>query len=169
MEMPDWVEMRSVYLSGFTMIARCNHPRLEQSGVQPGGRVPLDLFCDLSHALFSTEGRPGGIGDVALAKVGRRRHVAMTLPVFGAVCRAVAESDLVALVPSLMAKKMAGVLGLEIYRQPIKVEPVDLVMAWPRRRSSDPIHTWLRQTVSSVLEPISIAEAAHRKQSRAKH
>jgi hypothetical protein len=39
------------------------------------------------------------MGDAALARIGRERRVVMTLPVFGVVCNAVAESDLVALVP----------------------------------------------------------------------
>lgn len=165
MEMPEWVEMETVFVSGFVTIARAAHPRIRKAGIKPGGRLPIDLFCQLSHVLFSTEGRPSAVGDVALAKVGRKRHVAMTLPVFGAVCRAVAESDLIALVPIQMALKLSAVLGLEVYRQPIPVEPVDLVMVWPRRRTADPAHAWLRELIRSVLEPISRAEHAGRHRS----
>jgi hypothetical protein len=68
----------------------------------------MDLFCEIGHVLFSPEGNFSAMGDAALAKVGRRRQVMMTLPVFSGVCRADAESDLIALVPRQLAMQGAG-------------------------------------------------------------
>ena len=78
--LPDWAEGQPVFSSSFFVIARKAHPRTTE--LAPGDVMPLDLFCDLGHVLFSTEGKPKGLGDEALARIGRERSVAMTLPVF---------------------------------------------------------------------------------------
>lgn len=71
--LPDCIQSRTVFRSGFLMIVRRDHPRL--ASVALGGVMPLDLFCDLDHVLFSPEGNSTGMGDVALAQVGRTRNV----------------------------------------------------------------------------------------------
>lgn len=42
-----------------------------------------------------------------LAWVGRTRKVVMTMPVFSGVCRAVSESDLIAIVPRQLGERLA--------------------------------------------------------------
>jgi len=81
-DLPDWVKSQPVFRSGFSVIARLRHPRLTRAGLTPGGVVPIDLFCDLGHVLFSPEGNSKAMGDAALAKVGRERRVIMTMPSF---------------------------------------------------------------------------------------
>ena len=56
-DFPEWVERRLAYRSAYVMIAARGHERLAQAGLAEGDMVPLDLFCDLGHVLFSAEGR----------------------------------------------------------------------------------------------------------------
>lgn len=113
MVFPDWVEAKTVLRTGYVSVARKGHARLVEAGIQPEDEIPIDLFCDLGHALFSSEGKPTGIGDMALKQINRKRHVVMTLPGFGAVCRAVAESDLIALIPRPLAERFGGVVSAD--------------------------------------------------------
>lgn len=156
-EMPDWAECDAVFRSGFSVIARKKHPRLLRADVAPGGEVPIDLFCDLGHVLFSPEGNSKAMGDAALAKVGRERRVVMTMPSFSGVYRAVAGSDLIALLPSALAKHVAADVGLEVYRLPMPVPTAQIAMVWHRRYSGSPAHVWLRQQIAEVLAPLDEA------------
>ena len=153
MTFPDWVDHRGVFWSGFSAVAREGHPRLR--GIEPGGQVPIDLFCDLGHVLFSPEGKAKAMGDAALAAVGRERRVAMTLPVFSGVWRAVADSDLIALMPTQLCHRVASKAGLTVYAPPMPIDLVLIEMIWPRRATSSPAHRWLRGVVAELLLPLN--------------
>ncbi|SNT28219.1 LysR family transcriptional regulator [Antarctobacter heliothermus] len=153
--LPDWAEGQPVFSSSFSVIARKAHPRTTELALAPGDVMPLDLFCDLGHVLFSTEGNPKGLGDEALARIGRTRSVAMTLPVFSGVYRAVAGSDLIALLPSALAHRIAKSANLNVFEPPIPVDPARLALIWHRRFSQSPPHLWLRSRIIELLQPLN--------------
>jgi DNA-binding transcriptional LysR family regulator len=155
--LPNWVDHVPAFRSQFVMIARKDNPRLERAQVQPGDTVPMDLFCDLGHIVFSPEGKLHAMGDAALARLGRQRRVVMTMPVFGGICNAVADSDLVALLPEQMAKKLAPRLGLSIYRAPMPLAPAQICLVWHKRNTGSPAHRWLRDVIMDQLRPIDMA------------
>lgn len=158
-EFPTWIEHRRMHSSDFVTIARKGHPRLARAGIAPGGVIPVELFCDLQHVVFSPEGKPRAMGDTALARVGRERRVAMTLPVFSGVYHAVSQSDLIALIPHQLAERMAPRLGLEIFRPPMPIAAVTIVLAWHRRVSQSPAHRWLRGQIAEILATLDGAAA----------
>ncbi|MDK1483051.1 LysR family transcriptional regulator, partial [Sinorhizobium sp. 6-117] len=94
----------------------------------------------------------------ALARVGRRRKVMMTLPVFSGVCRAVAESDLIALVPRQLAERVASQIGLETYYPPMPIEPPLIIAVWHRRSTSSPLHRWIRERIIGLMRPLNEGE-----------
>ena len=152
--LPDWAEQRPVFQSKFSVIARHDNPRIQHAGLKPGDVVPIDLFCDLGHVLFSPEGNLKGMGDAALARVGRQRRVVMTLPVFSGVYRAVSESDLIALIPHQLALRVAPKAGLSIYIAPMPIDLAQIAMVWHRRSTSSPAHGWLRDCIAEILLPL---------------
>ncbi|MEQ6248778.1 LysR family transcriptional regulator [Sulfitobacter sp. HNIBRBA3233] len=153
-EKPKWLQSRTVFHSTFVVVARKDHPKIGGAGLSSGDTVPLDLFCALGHVLFSPEGQNRAMGDAALERIGRKRRVVMTLPVFSGVYRAVAGSDLIALLPSALAHRVAADAGLEVYRPPMPVPTATLEMVWHRKFSSDPAHTWLRNQIAALLAPL---------------
>ena len=154
-EAPPWARKRVVFHSNYLVIARQDHPAIVGAGVQPGEVLPLDLFCALGHVLFSPEGKLKGPSDAALAKIGRERHVQMSLPVFAGVWRAVAESDLIALIPNALARHVAPRVGLSIYEMPMPVPVLPLVMMWHERFDSHPAHRWMRDLLAELLAPLN--------------
>ncbi|MEP0940313.1 MAG: LysR family transcriptional regulator [Rhizobiaceae bacterium] len=158
-DLPDWLDSQFVLYGIFTIIARHGHPRLIEANVQPGDRLPLDLFCDLDHILFSPEGKSVGVGDEALAVIGRSRRVVMTLPSFSGICRSVAGSDLIALMPIVYANQVAKQLSLNLYAIPpqMSVQPVRLEIVWPRRSTANPAHMWLRKQIRELMTADNLA------------
>lgn len=148
---PDWVEERRLHSSHFLAVARADHPEIATAAIAPGAVLPLDLFCSLQHALFSPEGKLHGLGDAALARIGRARQVTMTLPVFSGVLNAVSQSDLIALIPHQLAESVAPRLGLSLYHPPIPVGPVEIMMVWHKRASTAPAHRWLRDQIAMLM------------------
>ena len=154
--LPDWVENQRMFRSSFSVIARRDHPRIARAAVAPGDVIPLDLFCDLGHVLFSPQGNTRAMGDEALARVGRKRRVVMTMPVFSGVYRAVAGSDLIALLPTQLAHHVAPSVGLEVYRPPMPVAAAQIAMIWHRRYAAMPAHVWLRGQIAELLAPLDL-------------
>lgn len=155
---PDWSNSQPLFYSSFVVIARRRHPHMTAAGLRPGEIVPIDLFCEIGHVLFSPQGNFSAMGDAALAKVGRHRQVMMTLPVFSGVCRAVAESDLIALVPRQLAERVAPQVGLEIYRPPMPIDPALIIAVWHRRSASSPLHRWMRETIIGLMRLLNEGE-----------
>ncbi|WP_025897027.1 LysR family transcriptional regulator [Sneathiella glossodoripedis] len=153
---PDWVDRAELFYSSFAVIARTNHSLLNE--LKEGEVVPLDLFCELGHVLFSPEGNFAAMGDAALAAVGKERQVIMTLPVFSGVCRAVAESDLIALVPRQLAEKMAPQVGLSLYQPPMEIPTPLIVALWHRRHRNSPFHGWMRSQIIGLMRPLNSGE-----------
>lgn len=149
---PDWIEVQPLFRSAFVLIARQGNPAL--AGHEPGSTLPIDLFCDLAHVVFSPEGRLQAMGDAALAQLGRRRRVAMTVPVFSGVAATVAASDLVGLVPAPLAVHLAPRLGLATYLAPVPLPVPMICMAWHRRHSRNPAHRFARAVVAEILSPL---------------
>jgi DNA-binding transcriptional LysR family regulator len=98
------------------------------------------------------------MGDAALARVGRQRRVAMTLPVFSGVYRAVSQSDLIALIPHQLARQVAPGAGLSIYAAPMPVDQAQITMVWHKRSTSAPGHSWLRDRIAEILLPLDDAD-----------
>ncbi|WP_170420126.1 LysR family transcriptional regulator [Ruegeria arenilitoris] len=149
---PDWISREVLFRSSFMVVGRVDNPFFVQ--IEDGAELPMETFCALSHVLFSPEGKLAAMGDAALAKVGRKRHVAMTLPVFSGVCRVVSASDLVALVPSQLARKFAPEFGLKVLAPPFEIEPVNIIAIWHRRSDANPMAKWMRNQVFDLLKPL---------------
>ncbi|WIM09249.1 MAG: Transcriptional regulator, LysR family [Enhydrobacter sp.] len=153
LDLPDWVSRRPLFRGPFAVIAARGHPDLAAAGVREGEPVPLDLFCALPHALRSIDGSTTGsaVSD-ALAAIGRRRRVVLTLPQFHGVALAVARGRLLAAVPVQLARAVADELALGVYQPPIPVPVPEVHLYWHRRHDHEPAHRWLREQVVKATE-----------------
>ncbi|MCB1423377.1 MAG: LysR family transcriptional regulator [Nitratireductor sp.] len=155
---PEWVDWQPVFNSSFAAIAGRGHERLLRARLRPGDIIPIDLFCELGHILFSPQGNLSAMGDAALAKIGRKRRVVMTMPSFYGVCRAVSESRHIALIPRQLAERLAPKLGLDIYKPPILIRLPTMCLFWHKRSTSTPAHRWLRGQIAAIMNPLNEGE-----------
>ncbi len=151
---PAWIAHEPLFHAEFAVIARHGHPRLTAAGIRPGDMIPMDLFCALDHVLCSPDGHFHGLGDAALAREGRSRRVAMSVPVFEGVLQVVAASDMIALFPRDLAARRAQDGRIAIHAPPMAVPAPVLSMTWHRRHSAEAAHLWLRGVIRDILAPL---------------
>ena len=154
-DLPDWAEGRGIFQSDFAVIARKGNPRVTHAGLDEGQIMPLDLFCDMGHVLYSPQGNLRAMGDAALARVGRERRVVATVPTFASVWRNVAKSDLIAILPEQLARHVADEVGLSIFRAPVAIDRVTIALIWHKRFTGNPAHRWMREVVAEVMAPLN--------------
>lgn len=154
-ELADPVRSQFLLSERYVVIVRADHPELMAAkGVRgaTGDTFGLDLYCRLPHVLHSLVGGTVGNVDAALAAIGRRRHVALSLPHFFSIAKTVGSSSMIATFPERLARSLAPSFGLRVYEAPVSLAPISLAMIWHRRNDSDAGHSWLRQQLMAVAE-----------------
>jgi DNA-binding transcriptional LysR family regulator len=140
---PDF-ERRAVLSDRFAIVARHDHPKLD-------GGLDLATWLELDHVLVSASGHLTGQVDEALAGIGRRRRVVMSLPQFLAALSAVAGSDAVAAVPTKIATRYAEAFGLRVHAPPIDMPRFEIAVLRHRATLSDLAIDWIEARVTSAL------------------
>jgi DNA-binding transcriptional LysR family regulator len=105
--------------------------------------LSLERFCALNHALVSFTGeRFWGVTDEALAKVGRQRHIALSVTSFLILVEILHTTDMIAVAPRRL---MASAQGLQLFPPPVEVPGFTKVAAWHERTHRNHAHQWIRQ------------------------
>ena len=152
--MPEWVDGVVALHAQPVVVAARGHRGLRSAGCEPLGSLPLDVFCAMSHACFSPGGDFVPLEDTILATMGRRRHVAMTLPSFLSIAHLVARSELVGTIPISMAKSLAARLGMKL-NSPVSAQTVPLSFFWHARSTHDTAHVWMREKMIQVINSVN--------------
>lgn len=137
-----------LYEDDFVGLARKGHP-------SANGTLTLTTYCALSHLLVSPRGKPGGVVDRALARLGCSRRVAVQVPHFLVTPHLVASSDLVIALPSRVAKAFVPLLPLQTFGLPpeLAIGPMTMSMVWHRSADTDPAQMWLRSMIERTTAP----------------
>lgn len=145
-EAPEDFRYQAVFREEFLCMLRRGHPAA-------GTPLDLDGWLALQHVSVAPRGGPGSIVDSALAKLGRRREIALTVPHFLMAPLIVAETDLALLLPSRIARRYARMLPVELLPAPLPLAAFTLAQIWHERSHGDPAHAWLRQQIVRVVRP----------------
>ncbi len=120
----------------------------------PLARGPLTIkrYCDAHHLLVSFSGRPFGFVDEALASLGRKRRIVLTVNQFFTAGRVVEGSDLLTVMPRHFVK-VTGMADEFVLRDlPFEVSPVHVDALWHRRQGQRSDHSWLRLAVAAASQ-----------------
>ncbi|ATU90778.1 LysR family transcriptional regulator [Phyllobacterium zundukense] len=97
----------------------------------------LEKWLAFPHVLVSGRGHTSGALDEALTVYGKERRVGIVVPSFLMVPLLLAQSDLIAMIPSLCVPK-DGAKNFALFEPPIPVDGFALHLAWHVRRDQDP-------------------------------
>lgn len=138
-KVPGNFRTRLFFRDTYKVLARKGHPQFRS-------RMTLAAFARAGHVVVAPRDnwQPGPM-DYALAQAGLKRDIRVMVPHYMVAPYVVAETDLVATVPSRAAARMARGLPIVAYKPPLEVASFKLEMAWDERHHHDPAHTWLRE------------------------
>jgi DNA-binding transcriptional LysR family regulator len=119
---------------------RRGHPLAERA-------LTLEDYCAADHLLVSFSGRPHGLMDQALAALGRRRRIVLTVNQFFTAGRVVTQSDLLTVLPRASCRHRLRGPDVVTRELPFAMEPVSVQMLWPLRLDGDAAQRWLRERV----------------------
>ncbi|WP_322092956.1 LysR family transcriptional regulator [Paraburkholderia bannensis] len=143
---PSDLHARRLFDERYVCAMRENHPAAVR------GRITLPRFCALDHALVSYSGGTfEGVTDEALAQLGRKRRVALSVTSFLVLPQILRDSDLIAVVPRRLAERAAG---LAIVPPPLAIPGFTKTAAWHERTHRDPARRWARALLFDVCESL---------------
>lgn len=132
-----------LYDGQYVCVMRKDHPLAS-------GPFTLKRFCAAHHLLVSFSGRPYGFIDEALASLGHKRRIVLTVNQFFTAGRVVATSDLLTVLPRHFVN-VTGMASDIVWRElPFDVPPVHVDSLWHRRQGQRSDHAWLRLAVAAA-------------------
>lgn len=144
---PRGLRSRDLVSDGFVCVVREAHPVVKK-------RLSLDDFVAMPHALVAPRGAQGSVVDSALARIGKKRRVAVEIPHFLVAPHVVRETDLVLTLAARVALSLAPLLGLRQLAPPLELPGFTMTMVWHERQHVDPAHVWLRDLIASVAKDL---------------
>jgi DNA-binding transcriptional LysR family regulator len=139
--------LRSIplYQNTYKLVMRKDHPLA-------GKAITMDDFLAAKHLLVSQSGDPRGNVDQALQRLEKRRRVAMTVNHFSAVPKLLLNSDLIAVVPQMVAGGPQFGSDLWITDPPLDIEASPVYLVWHTRLDRDLGLIWLRNLLEKVVQ-----------------
>jgi DNA-binding transcriptional LysR family regulator len=118
----------------------------------------LKTFLNSMHVAVCGQGLKEDPVDCWLREEGFARHIVLRVPSYLQALQAVAQSDLVAFVPSRLAEYLAKPLSLALLPPPIDPGEYEEGLFYPRRAIKDPSSVWLRSVVLGIGRQLDVLE-----------
>lgn len=143
---PQHLRRRMLLEDRMICLVRPGHPLAERGSIDLPSYLRLEHVAPEPYLPTSAAGPVDG----ALARVGAKRHIAVTVPEFGLAAALVADSDLVFTSSSHYGHYHAEQFGLVVLDAPAELEPMRFYLLWHDRAQRDPGAAWLREEVARV-------------------
>lgn len=144
---PGMDDFRShcVMTDGLLSLARQDHPDISE-------RLTLDIFLRLRHVALAPRTKSTPMIDLALAKRGLQRDIAVQVPHFQSMPVIVQTTNLLCTLPKRMAVLYADHFGLQAYLPPIRTPEFPVYLIWHQSAEEDLAHRWLREAFVDLCQ-----------------
>jgi DNA-binding transcriptional LysR family regulator len=129
-----------LYFDSYSSVLRKRHPRASKVRLRAGflaERHILVTGSDTGHAAHRTAQR-------VLSSAIAPANVMLRVPSFIAGAIVAAETDAVVTLPTNLAQRLAGLLGLAMFDPPVTLPRIEIAQYWHERYHRDAGHRWLR-------------------------
>lgn len=133
-EVPARFAAQTLHEETFVIGMRADHPLRR--------RLTLARYCEAEHLVVSLHGDPRGFVDDLLARGGRARRVALTVPNFMFALPMLADSDLLCALPARFVAANAARFGLAWAESPVPIAPSRLQVVVPQVAMMDGGVAW---------------------------
>ncbi len=112
----------------------------------------LDRYCAMRHLVVSLTGDTHGFVDDALARQGRERRVALSVPSFLMALSVIAETDLATALPRRFVAMHAARFGVAGTAPPLRLPRFRIRAIAPRVALMDAGVAWLFETMRGLFQ-----------------
>ena len=124
-----------------------------KANTRVGKRLTLATFTGLAHVFVSPRGGGFyGATDRSLAAMDRARRIAVSVPHFLVAPFVVANSELIMVVPELIARHYAATLPLRMLEPPVRIDGFTVSQVWHERSDHDSGAAWLRSLIAATCD-----------------
>lgn len=145
-DVPDDIHGRQVGEDSYSCLLRKHHPLLQDAAPD------LAQYAAADHISISGGGDKNRQLDSALAALGYRRRIRITVPFFHSALAFCASSDCLLTLPTHMAENLKALHALELRPLPFHVDPVRYSLIWHQRQQHDAAHRFIRRRFYDALE-----------------
>ena len=150
-DMPQSFHQVTVWQDGFSCLLRKDNPALAD--------FDLERYLTGRHVWVSKTGMGVGVGmnpqdaqrlgwvDEALARLGKKRHIAVFTRHYQVAVLLARQPDLIVTIPSRLAEMQRDNAAVAILPPPFEIPPFDLKMAWSPLLQNNPAHQWMRRQI----------------------
>lgn len=122
----------------YVCVVRSDHPNF-RSG------MTMEAFLASPHALADSSGMAHAVLDGVLAKHRIHRNVKLRVPDFVVLPLVIANSDLLVIMPSRLAKAFSLLVSIKELPMPVSFPPYEIRVYWHERYHQDVANRWLRR------------------------
>ncbi|WP_426417686.1 LysR family transcriptional regulator [Aestuariirhabdus sp. LZHN29] len=161
-QMPQSFHQTTVWMDGFSCLMSVDNPVVD--------RFNLDSYLTSQHIWVSKTGMGVGVGvnpkdvqrlgwvDEALARLDRKRNIAVFTRHYQVAMLLAQQRDLIATLPSRAAALQTSNPELVVKAPPFDIPPIELKMAWSPLLQHNPGHQWLRRLISDVAKEVRVPQ-----------
>lgn len=127
--------------SEFLIATRAKHPFVRDPS--------LERFCEMPHVVISPIGDAHTFIDDTLARMGRSRRVAATVPNFMLACALVAETDMITTLSKAFVARHGARFGVVGTKSPLPMRPFQARAVMPKAALMDAGLAWLLELLKT--------------------
>lgn len=130
----------------FSLICRENHPILDD--------LTLENYIKESHALVALKDSRVDLVDMALAKHGVTRNIALQCEHYFAATSVISRCDMLLTMPNAYANLLKDKMPVRVVPLPFDVPVLPVHMYWHKQAEHDPINGWMRNKLLSIASEL---------------
>ncbi len=128
----------------YVCIVRTGHPKFRRG-------MTLEAFLEVKQAVADSTGMAHTMIDRLLAEYHIRRKDAVRVPQFHVLPMIIANSELLAVVPSRLARAFSRIASIKIFSLPVSIPSFDINVYWHERYHHDAPNQWFRSILVKIL------------------
>jgi DNA-binding transcriptional LysR family regulator len=148
---PKRIRRERLFTDTYVCVVRREHARRARRQT-----LDLETYVTTPHILMTLAGDDRGIVDEALAKLGRRRRVAVTVPNTYLIPPLVAETGMISHLPRRIAAEVLRGSDLVMLSPPVALPEWHIDMCWEAASASEPTVSWIRSQLSEIGQQIRL-------------
>lgn len=119
-----------------------------------GKNLTPEQYFERPHVMYMRTDGHATIEQESLTNSPHRQRTQFMIPYFTLMPGLVVDSDLIGVIPKSLAQRFSAHLQLDVFKPPIELPKLELVMIWSKNRSDHEELIWLQKSVEMAINSL---------------